>query len=103
MMKVVHFSKDEDFEPDPIESLPGFGKGCFFYEMPEYREEVEDLAVKWGRRTAHFFEIDDECVEFVQDEGIAEYFVNAENLDKLRRVEPELKEVNYPPHECGSL
>lgn len=92
-MKLVHFSKDEYFEPEAVESLPGFGKGCFFYEMPEFKEEVQDLSEAWGRRTAHFFEIDDSLLEFVQNEGIAEYFVKEENLGKLRRIQPELKEM----------
>ena len=92
-MKLVHYSKDEYFEPEAIESVPGFGGGCFFYECPEYKEDVQDTIREWGGRTAHFFEIDDSLVEFVQDEGVAEYFVNEANLDKLRRIEPELKEM----------
>ena len=92
-MKLIHLSEEDDFWPEGTESVPGFGSGCFFYEMPEYEEEVNDLIEAWGGRNAFFFEIDDKYVEFVQDEGIAEYFVSADNLSKLYGIEPELKQM----------
>jgi hypothetical protein len=30
-MRLVHFSKDEDFMPQAIETVGGQGAGCFFY------------------------------------------------------------------------
>jgi hypothetical protein len=89
-MKIVHYSKDEYFEPEAIETVDGY-IGCWFYECPEFQNDVDEMCNKWGGRTAHFFEIEDEYIELEQDFGsIKEYFVEGKNLGGLKRVNPEL-------------
>lgn len=90
-MKVVHYSSDEYFEPEAIETVDGY-TGCWFYQCPEFQNDVNDMCNSWGSRTAHFFEVEDKYIELVQDLGtVIEYFVEADNLDKLRIIDPELK------------
>ena len=89
-MRLVHYSEDEYFEPEAIESVGGY-IGCWFYECPETLNDVQERSKEWGNRIAHFFDIDDQYVELEQDLGIViEYFITGENINKLRRIDPEL-------------
>jgi hypothetical protein len=89
-MKLVHYSIDEQFNPEPIESVDGY-KGCWFYECPDNIYDVQERSREWGCRTPHFFEIDDQYITEEQDLGsVIEYFVEADDLDKLISIDPEL-------------
>lgn len=89
-MKLVHYSEDDSFEPEQIESVDGY-VGCWFYECPDNIYDVQERSSEWGGRIAHFFEIKDKYIAEEQDLGnVVEYFVDAGNLDKLRRIDPEL-------------
>jgi len=90
-MRIVHYSKDDDydFEPKSLESLPGFGEGCFFYPADA------DGGGGWPGRTAHYFDAPDHVLEYVQefDPGeagnvgkVIEVFVRAENLRYIERA-----------------
>ncbi len=95
-MKLVHFSKSSDFQLKAKESVPGFGKGVFFYNL----EEWDAVKNGWSDRTPHYFEAPDEVVEIVQtfddgeirgqnDEplpGFSEYFVRAKNLKHVKEL-----------------
>lgn len=88
-MNVVHFSEEEDFEPEAEESVPGY-LGVWFYQEPEDWETFEKLWAGWAYRNPYFFEIDNQYVSLEQEfDGYKdEYFVEANHLDKLEPLEP---------------
>lgn len=85
-MTLVHYSKDRGFKPKAIETVGGFGKGCFFY--------VEGEEHEWSGRYRTTWEAPAKIVEFVQEfepgeipgqeNKVTEVFVSAKNLRKLK-------------------
>ena len=93
-MKLLHFSKSDSFFPKPnFKTFDGI-KGCYFYEVPKYKDTFQRLDNGWSDRVDHFFEIDDQHIEESEPTGgETEYFVKAINLKHLISInKPIMKE-----------
>lgn len=101
MLKVVHYSKEMELEPQDMESVPGYGHGLFVYP--------EGMETEWTDRERHEMFIDPRYVKheqsFAADEILGqpasvELFIPAENYKYLAQSSRGAAE-NSKPIETG--
>lgn len=100
-MILVHFSESEEENFVPRAEVHGHDAGCFFY-CRESDAQLEELAAGWPERRAHYFIYEAATLNPLQvfevgEVGspgfrnkfeIAEYFLDAEQLEKLKEATP---------------